>query len=1060
LPIKFKCKHCGEVLKVRSRDAGKLGKCKQCRRPVRAPILTALPDEQPANKYTTPQRGRTGLLSELKAHPLWCIAGTFAFIMLVGAVILLNISGKTDPQSIDLGADKSDIKKTENAYKSGPNETDSKPEEKNEVAGSTIPKPNDNVLTANLTEEELTSLPVWAQIILDQELFPDGETWNTAEDAFEDKCSLDPSIRNNPKELQSIEALSYRLSPLEPKDISEKYGPARIIIQEIDWYRYGLISFGKKMGDDHFSEIRAPVELFTKGFVETAKNSGISRIVSTDTLRSKVVIINSHTKTVGFSFSGCGPYFLDPNDRKVLTLPAGNYSVDVTSEDKAPVVIPAAACDGAVWLIKSNPQNPESAHLFVEANQDSSGPSLDSPEVELTLINKYTAVVSARVGYDGRYYRLKPDQQQVLHLREKKYVVCIESDNGRSSYQVAQASQNIAWDINATLDERNFCIDVNNNPVIPDQFPELDAPAQPIAGGFDPNQPVGQVQVFEGHLDAVSNVTFSPDGSKVLSCGGGKDKTIRLWDIGAEAELQCFEESQQSITELAFSSDGRYVWSYNSADYSACYFNLQTGEEFGGFKQHICTSRTVAFSRSAQHLLVADKALFLWELETGELSLSFKPQQESNSTEQVKKIALSPDGQHVLVGFDSGNLQLWRMDEENSKGIPIHQLSGHKAWINSLDFSPDGQLAVSGSGYCKLPNSTEKNLKGGLGFDSVDCMVRVWNLDTGQEIACFDGHKMPVTTVAFSPDGQRILSGGYDNTVRLWDIGSSKELLRCSKHTGPVNSVAFSPDGRLAVSASNDRTVRVWKLPEPIEVVKEDISESEGDKVIGEIPEPATSKQSKSNDQQRLTIRRSVITQIAPAVRMTGQKIVMWPILNNALGVVQADDEDFLWLLAYVEQRSVKEDVPKMSIRDVNDNEVGSLYAWVDASAYSAPGISILSFDGKGDSGKIMIAELSDQNAAELLYNLAAGIWGTQVRGRDRYVLLIFKGKYESVEGLYLDGPNTHVPLHQSQRRLRRNTQLKAPAPRIGSSRQNIERDNTLNSRERSGRTSSRRSTR
>jgi hypothetical protein len=352
-----------------------------------------------------------------------------------------------------------------------------------------------------------------------------------------------------------------------------------------------------------------------------------------------------------------------------------------------------------------------------------------------------------------------------------------------------------------------------------------------------------------------------------------------------------------------------------------------------------------------------------------------------------------------------------------------------------------------------LPNSTEKNLKGGLGFDSVDCTVRVWDLDKGQEIACFDKHNKPVTTVAFSPDGQRVLSGGYDNTVRLWDIAGSKELLCCSEHTGPVNSVAFSPDRRLAVSASDDRTVRVWKLPEPIEVAKEDIDENEDGKDGATTSDSATSR---PRSRGRLRLRRSPeLTRMAPFTPTTGERTRGWFVQKGNLKVDTAGDEDFLFVMVYASPRAAKEDVPKLSIKDEKDNEVGLLYTWIDYEDYTP-----LRFDPRFvivfvDENNIPVAE-SDPRKQKLLYDLVYGrIWS---RRPEQDVLLIFKGKYGAVEGLYLDGPNIHAPLHPGRRRSGMSSPISPPRTR--SSRQNIEPDNTRNSRGRSRRTSSRDSTR
>ena len=77
----------------------------------------------------------------------------------------------------------------------------------------------------------------------------------------------------------------------------------------------------------------------------------------------------------------------------------------------------------------------------------------------------------------------------------------------------------------------------------------------------------------------------------------------------------------------------------------------------------------------------------------------------------------------------------------------------------------------------------------------------------------FGGRGAALRAVAVSPDGRRVLTGGRDHNVRLWDLESKKELACFTGHTGEVQGVAFSPDGRRAASGSADYTVRVWRLP-------------------------------------------------------------------------------------------------------------------------------------------------------------------------------------------------------------------------------------------------------
>jgi WD40 repeat protein len=114
--------------------------------------------------------------------------------------------------------------------------------------------------------------------------------------------------------------------------------------------------------------------------------------------------------------------------------------------------------------------------------------------------------------------------------------------------------------------------------------------------------------------------------------------------------------------------------------------------------------------------------------------------------------------------------------------------------ITSVAFSADGRRLVSG------------------GFVG---NVRLWDLATGREALTLRGHRGGVRSVAFSRDGNRIVSSSLDGTVRIWNATplegeARQEVANLIGHEGGVHSVAFSPDGRHLASAGADATVRYW----------------------------------------------------------------------------------------------------------------------------------------------------------------------------------------------------------------------------------------------------------
>lgn len=85
-------------------------------------------------------------------------------------------------------------------------------------------------------------------------------------------------------------------------------------------------------------------------------------------------------------------------------------------------------------------------------------------------------------------------------------------------------------------------------------------------------------------------------------------------------------------------------------------------------------------------------------------------------------------------------------------------------------------------------------------------------MKNGEIVRMFEGHKSGITSLAFSPDGMFLASGGDDCVVRLWDLRASKILASLHGHRGTVNDLYINQDGSLVISASEDRTIKFWNI--------------------------------------------------------------------------------------------------------------------------------------------------------------------------------------------------------------------------------------------------------
>lgn len=303
------------------------------------------------------------------------------------------------------------------------------------------------------------------------------------------------------------------------------------------------------------------------------------------------------------------------------------------------------------------------------------------------------------------------------------------------------------------------------------------------------------------HLDRVFDVTFSPDGKMLASCGA--DLRIRLWDAASGRPLRELAGHPQWISNIAFSPAGKILASKGD-DHTVRLWNVATGRE-------ICSpirtdTNFLAFSPDGKTLLFTNRwqpdpekktkpvgGIHFWDISTRRESLVFAAEIPFDS------LAFAPDGRtFATTSFEEGEKPVIRLWNAATKRELWH-IAGRPRAQWCLAFSPDGATLASGGGYWDEQRRPHGE-------------IQLWDAATGKARRAFPALERIVEAIRFSPDGNYLASIGWAGPTILWDWKAADQPRRIWEEPGGGWSLAFSPDSRrLAWTAG--QAVRIIDLP-------------------------------------------------------------------------------------------------------------------------------------------------------------------------------------------------------------------------------------------------------
>jgi WD40 repeat protein len=289
----------------------------------------------------------------------------------------------------------------------------------------------------------------------------------------------------------------------------------------------------------------------------------------------------------------------------------------------------------------------------------------------------------------------------------------------------------------------------------------------------------------------IRSLVFSPDGKTIAASGGVVDRRqeLVLWDVASGQRRTLPLGEGPSIEALGFSPDGKWL---------------------GLARRDLCVK--------------------LLDVASGREEASF-----ASPPGWQQCLFFSPDSRELILLDSVGSVSAWNLADRTSHRLPVPAQGRFRACRSGLLYPAEGAEGGLGRGglacvwhaatlrECgrfRIPPNTiwsaaaVSSAGQAAALATADGGLCFYDLASGESWSAPQPHPYadPMNCLAFSADGETMVSGGQDHAVKLWDVATGQEIAALGEHEAAVFAVDFSPDGRQVASGGFDKTVRLWNI--------------------------------------------------------------------------------------------------------------------------------------------------------------------------------------------------------------------------------------------------------